>query len=230
VRTRRLLGAALAVSVLLVGLVLVTVTAGPAAACTCVGFRSEAARAAASDAIFVGEVVGRRVDPSASTRKTGSMLYADPVVFTFEVSRVYKGAVSQRQEIVTPRGGGGACGGFGLELRGTELRGTGPFLVFAHQLSKALYPGHRYGASLCSGGRELADGAPKLGGLAARAPAKGASGPSTATTLGGLAAPAPAKPASGPSRASLMAGVGVLATVVTVGLVVRRARRQARAD
>jgi hypothetical protein len=225
VRNRRLLGLALAVSVLLGGLVLVTVTAGPAAACSCVRVRSEAERAAGADAIFVGELVGRRVDPSASARKAGNILFADPVVFTFEVSRVYKGAVSERQEIVTPGGGGGTCAGFGM-----GLRGTGPFLVFAHQLSSALYPGHRYGASLCSGSRALADGAPKLGGLSARAPAKPASGPSTATTLGGFSAPARAKPARGPSTASLMVGVGVLTTVVAVGLVVLRARRQARAD
>jgi len=226
VRFRRLLGAALAVSVLLGGLGLVTVTAGPAAACSCPQM-SEAARAAFSDAIFVGEVVGRRVDPSASAPTAGSIRFPDPVVYTFKVSRVYKGAISQRQEIVTPGGPGGSCGGFGIELRGTGLRGTGPFLVFAHHRSNPLY---RYGASLCSGGRALADGAPRLGGLSARAPAKGASGPSTATTLGGLSAPAPAKPASGPSTANLMVGVGVLAMVVAVGLVVLRARRQASAD
>jgi hypothetical protein len=116
VKIRRLLGAALTVSVLLGGLVVV-VTAGPAAACTCAGVRSEAERAAGADAIFVGELVGSRVDPSASPSARSRPLLA-PVVFAFEVSRVYKGAVSERQEIVTPGGGESGCGGSGLGSAG----------------------------------------------------------------------------------------------------------------
>jgi hypothetical protein len=63
---RRLLGAALTVAVLLAGLLLVT--AGPAAARTCVQM-TEAQRAARADAVFVGRLVGSRVDPSALTRE-----------------------------------------------------------------------------------------------------------------------------------------------------------------
>jgi hypothetical protein len=147
-------------------------------------------------------LVGSRIDPSASAREAGSRPRPAPVVFTFEVNRVYKGAVGERQEIVTPRGGGAGCGGFGI-----GLRGTGPFLVFAHQASNAMYqvgPG-QYGSSLCSGSRALADGKPALGGLPAREPDRG------------------------PSTASLAVGVGVLAAVVAVGLAVLRARRQASA-
>ena len=104
-KIRRLLGAALAVSMLLGGLVLVTVTAGPAAACSCFAGDSEPKRAARADAIFVGALVGDgRVDPSAAAPKTRSRPFPAPVVYTFEVSRVYKGAVGQRQEIVTPGG------------------------------------------------------------------------------------------------------------------------------
>jgi hypothetical protein len=188
---------------LLGGLLLVTVSAGPAAACSCAQGSSEPKRAAGADAIFVGELVGWRVDPSASAREAGSGPWPAPVVFTFEVSRVYKGAVGERQEIVTPGGGGAGCGGFGI-----GLRGRGPFLVFAHQASNAMYvvgPG-RYGSSLCSGSRALADGEPTLGGLSAR------------------------EPESGSSTAILTVGAGVLAVAVAVGLAVLMARRQARAD
>ena len=205
-RIRRLLGAALAVSVPLGGLLLVTVTAGPVAACSCIQGRSEPERAARADAIFVGALVGSRVDPSASAREARSRPFPAPVVFTFEVSRVYKGAVGQRQEIVTPGGGGAGCGGFGI-----GLQGAGPFLVFAHQASNANYQvgTGQYGSSLCSGSRALADGEPALGGLSAREP-------------GGQD--------RWPSTAGLTVGVGVLAAVVAVGLAVLRARRRASAD
>lgn len=175
-RIRRLLGAALAMSVLLGGLLLATVTAGPAAACTC--------------------LEGTRSRPFP---------LPPPVVFTFEVSRVYKGAVGQRQEIVTPGGGDAGCGGFGI-----GLRGAGPFLVFADQASNAVYqigPG-QYGSSMCSGSRALTDRAPNLGGLPAR-------------ELGGQD--------HGPSGAGLAVGVGVLAAVVVAGLAVLRVRRRPNA-
>ena len=69
-RIRRLLGAAFAVSVLLGGLLLVTVTAGPAAACTCFAGDSEPKRAARADAIFVGTLVGK---PKADPEKQAEM-------------------------------------------------------------------------------------------------------------------------------------------------------------
>jgi hypothetical protein len=200
VRIRRLLGAALTVAVMAGGLVLVA--AGPAAACSCFAGDSEPKRAARADAIFVGELIGRRIDPLDWISEIGSRPRSAPVVYIFEVSRVYKGAVSQRQEIVTPGGGAAGCGG--IE---TGVRGPGPFLVFAHQGSNALYQLGlgQYGASLCSGSRSLAKGEPALGGLPARAP-------------------------SWPSPAGLVAGVKVLAAVVVVGLAVLRGRRKASAD
>jgi hypothetical protein len=200
VKTRRLLGAALTVSVLVGGLVLVN--AGPAAACSCMQVRSETERAARADAIFVGTLVGRRVDPLAWAGVAMTRPGPAPVVFTFEVSRVYKGAVSERQEIVTPGGGEVGCGGFGF-----RLRGPGPFLVFADQSSNANYQLGlgQYGASLCSGSRALAEGEPALGGLAARAP-------------------------SWPSAAGLVVGAKVLAVVVVAGVAIVRGRRRARAD
>ena len=105
-RTWGRLGAvALTVAVMVSGLLVMT--AGPAAACTCAMVRSEAERMARADAVFVGELIGSRVDPSASPRETRRIPYRAPVVLTFKVSRVYKGAVGERQEIVTPGGGDG---------------------------------------------------------------------------------------------------------------------------
>ena len=141
---RRLLGAALSVPMIIGGLLLVT--AGPAVACSCARLRSEVERAARADAVFVGTLVSQvnRIDRGAEravqeARRTSNSavliqaLRSDSsrVVWTFEVSLVYKGAVGNRQEIVTPPGGPDNCGGFGL-------RGTEPFLVFAHKPSHEL--------------------------------------------------------------------------------------------
>lgn len=132
-------------------------------------------------------------------------------VWTFQVSRVYKGAVGARQEIVAPPGGpdGANCSGVGRRHPGTE-----PFLVFAYNSAGDRYrlqPG-QYASSLCSGSRPLADGGePDLGGLPA-----GESGRSD----------------SAPSPARLAVGLGVLAAAVAagLGLFTLRARRRARAD
>jgi hypothetical protein len=112
VRIWRLLGVVLAVPVMLGGLLLVT--AEPAAGCTCVQM-TEAQHAASVKTVFVGALVDSRVDPSVLTRKyrearlrerdaRSTFRNLDPVVLTFEVSRVYKGAVGKRQEIVIPPG------------------------------------------------------------------------------------------------------------------------------
>jgi hypothetical protein len=200
VKIPRLLGAALTVAVMAGGLVLIA--AGPASACSCAGVRSEAERAARADAVFVGELVGRRVHPLAWVGEDNMRRpRRAPFVFTFKVSRVYKGVVSERQEIVTPGGAGGSCGGLGI-----GVRGPGPFLVFAYQSSNALYPLSlgQYGSSLCSGSRALADGEPALGGLPAYEP-------------------------SWPPPAGLVVGVKVLAVVVVAGVAIVRGRRRAGA-
>jgi hypothetical protein len=69
VRIPRRLGAAALMMAVMAGGLLV-ITAGPAAACSCAVVRSEAERMARADAVFVGELVGSRVDPSASPRET----------------------------------------------------------------------------------------------------------------------------------------------------------------
>jgi hypothetical protein len=177
VRIRTLLGAALTVPVLIGGLVLVT--AGSAAACSYPTPASEAEYAARADAVLVGALVSRvdRIDRAAQTaraelaRKVGIRPYSvdqvreligkvarssDRAVLTFEVWRVYKGAVGERQEIVTSPG---PCA--------RPLSGAGPFLVFAHKPSPdmarqyQLQPGQYV---FSSGSRALADGGePSLG-------------------------------------------------------------------
>lgn len=178
-RIRRLLGAALTVPLLIGAWLLVT--AGPAVACSCAMVRSESERAARADAIFVGQLISRvdRIDPQVEravrefTRTSNRAVVARAMrnnssrtVWTFQVSRVYKGAVGKRQEIVTPPGGPGGpnCSGVG----GLQHPGTEPFLVFAYNSAgdtDRLEPGP-YASNMCSGSRPLADGGPPaLGGL-----------------------------------------------------------------
>jgi hypothetical protein len=66
VRIGRLPGAVVAASMMIGGLLLVT--ARPAAACTCAQM-TEAQLAASVDVLFVGTLVGSRVDPSVLTRE-----------------------------------------------------------------------------------------------------------------------------------------------------------------
>lgn len=235
----RLGAVALTVAVMAGGLLLVT--AGPAAACSCAVVRSEAERMARADAVFVGELVGSRVDPSAAPRETRRIPYPAPVVLTFKVSRVHKGAVSERQEIVTPGGGGAGCGGFGI-----GLRGTGPFMVFAFNSAGDMYrlqPG-QYASNLCSGSRALTDrGTPVPGGPPATgAPGRPDNSPSPTIAPRALAdnpAAAPSgipatgtsgRPDDSPSTASLTIGLGLLAAMVAFGLAILRTRRRSRAD
>ena len=221
-RIWRLLAAVLAVPVMLGGLLLVT--AEPAAGCTCVQM-TEAQHAARAKTVFVGALVNSRVDPSVFTRKyrearlrdrnaRSTFRDLDPVVLTFEVSRVYKGAVGKRQEIVIPPAAtrDGTCGFY-------VPAGLGPWLVFGYQTSGddtyQLDPGQYLSTfgSLCSGGsRALADGGEPA--------------------LGGPPAGAPGGPDSWPFPARLVVGVGVLAVGVAagLGLAILRARRRASAD
>jgi hypothetical protein len=151
-------------------------------------------------------------------------------MWTFAVSRVYKGAVGEHQEIVTPLGGpgGGNCSGIEHRHPGTE-----PFLVFAYRTARdkdRLQVG-QYASNICSGSRPLADGdEPVLGGLPARE--SGAPGSSPSPTRGGLAAPEPGGQDSSPTPASLVVGVGILAAAVAagLGLATLKARRRARHD
>ena len=266
---RRLLGAALMVSVLLGGLVVVT--AGPAVACSCAMVRSEAERVARSDAVFVGTMVSQveRIDQKARELMRSSdpavrlRVYSSDssrVVWTFQVSRVYKGVVGERQEIVTSMEPP-AWAGIVNSCSALKFQAPGPFLVFAYKPSPGLssrYPldPGQYMSGSCSGSRPLAAGSgPALGGLVAREPSGTASSPSPtragppagapggpdswpspasspSPTRGGPPAGAPSGSDSSPSPTSLVVGVGVLAVGVAagLGLAILRVRRRASAD
>jgi hypothetical protein len=205
---------------------LVLVTAEPAAACSCVDPGSDAAKAAHADAVFVGTLISQvtQIDPRVEqaqrefTRTSDQRVLVRALsnnrsrtVWTFQVSRVYKGAVGEVQEIVAPPGGPGGpnCGGVGGRDPGTE-----PFLVFAYSSAGDWYrlrPG-QYASNLCSGSRPLADGGEP--------------------DLGGPPASAPSRSESAPSPARLAVGLGVLAAAVAagLGLFTLRARRRAGAD
>ena len=211
---RRLVGAALTVPMLIGGLLLVT--ARPAAACSC-AVMSEAKKAAYADAIFVGTLLDRRIgEPTGAVSSS-----TDMAVWTFEVSRVYKGTVSRRQEIATAVDGA-SCG--------LELSGPGPFLVFARRPNdgvakswwgdRQLDPG-QYVSHLCLGSRALTDGGePTFGGPPPSSPAPAPS-------------PAPARPpypapASSPAPAGVAIGAGALVAVgaAALGLAALRARKR----
>jgi hypothetical protein len=254
----RLLRAALGVPLLLGGLVLVT--AEPAVACTCYDV-SAAERVAHADAVFVGTLVSHVIHVDFKARDLMASL--DPAVawraflsdstrsvWTFQVSRVYKGAVRRRQEIITPPGapGGSNCSGVG----GLRHPGTEPLVVFAFRSGGHRYrpQSGQYASNMCSGSRPLADGGePATGGLLARQPsgpdrppspsrggllagASDGSASSPPSTRGGLPARAASGSASSPSRASLAMGVGLLAAGAGTGLrlLILRARRRAGAD
>jgi hypothetical protein len=153
---------------------LLLATARPAVAYSCAWRGSDAQHAARADAVFVGTLVSRvdRIDwaardklvresrlPSGQrvlVRKPGND--TSRAVLTYQVSRVYKGAVGKRQEIVIPLGW---SEGGGVNPR------PGPFLVFAYKPPGErfrLEPG-QYVSGICSGSRLLADGGPPaLGG------------------------------------------------------------------
>lgn len=120
-------------------------SARPAGACSCEVPTDQQALGRA-DAAFTGALV----DVVAPTEALVSS--ADPERFVFEVDEVFKGPVTARQTVVTPRGG---------ESCGLEISGPGPHLVFAFEdsgLTSGAEEGELY-SHLCSGTRLLADAA-----------------------------------------------------------------------
>lgn len=242
-RVRRLLRAALTLPLLIGGLVLVS--ASPAAACSCAIPGSETERATRANAVFVGTLISQatQIDPRVEraqgefTRTSDQKVLVRALrndtsrtVWAFQVSRVYKGTVGERQEIVAPPGGPGGpnCSGVGLRHPGAE-----PFLVFAYTSAGARYrlePG-QYASNMCSGSRPLADGGePDLAGLAASAPSRSDSAPPP--TYGAPPAGEPGRSDSAPPPARLTVGLGVVAAAVAtgLGLFILRVRRRTSAD
>jgi hypothetical protein len=96
-RSRRVILLALIVAFIVVPL-------PPARACSCSGGDSRD-RLAAADGAFIGELVGRR-----ETGPLGSIISSGrDVVYTFEVSEVFKGDIGRRVEIHSPASGA-SCG------------------------------------------------------------------------------------------------------------------------
>lgn len=259
-RIGKLPGAVLAASMMLGGLLLVT--AGPAAACTCAQM-TEAQLAARVDVLFVGTLVSSRVDPSVLTREyreerkrrervnPSAVPESDPVVLTFEVSRVYKGAVGKRQEIVIPFPP--AADKRVHDTCGSYVPATpGPWLLFASPASGdstlQLDPGQYLSGftRYCLGSRALAAGGEPGGGgapgVAVSSPSSTRGGPPAAARRGPISSPSPTRgappaaapsgPDSSPSPARLVVGVKVLVAGVGagLGLAILRARRRASAD
>lgn len=86
----------------LVSLTFLVFPATPALACSCVGGRTAGDYLDEADAAFVGDVISSRpVEVSPAGGRDGLQVGSPPLVFTFDVHHVYKGAVAERQEVVS---------------------------------------------------------------------------------------------------------------------------------
>jgi len=122
---------------------LLVATAPPAGACSCVAVDDTEAFAQA-DAVFTGTAVAQRGQPNSTS----------PTTLVFDVDRVYKGDVAERQEVRTPSSSA-ACGLTPID--------RAPLLVYATE------PGGQGDASLgatdgqlvahlCGGSRDATNG------------------------------------------------------------------------
>lgn len=121
----------------------ITATAEPAGACSCLAL-TDAQAYSRSDAVFTGRLVD--VKEPAAVRSS-----LDPATWVFSASRVYKGTVTRRQEVVTAISGA-SCG--------LEVAGPGKLLVFAVDGRGGLAAkpaGGQYSAGLCGGTRPLSE-------------------------------------------------------------------------
>jgi hypothetical protein len=130
-----------------------TFDASPAGACQCVGFTDRQAYDRA-DVVFVGGVVGYE-SPRPAVGGTSSSV--DPATWRFDVERVYKGAATATQEVVSEVSSA-SCG--------LSIPRSGEVLVFADSAgSSGLSPkpsAGQYYAGLCGGTRVIgAAGVPR---------------------------------------------------------------------
>lgn len=193
-------------------LVVLGPAASPAYGCDC-SAPSDAEAFESSDAVFVGEVV--RVDPPP---RAAVMSSADPAIWVFEVSEVYKGEVSARQEIVSEVSGA-SCG--------LEIPNHGEFLVFGTTEGWRLVVGEgQYYAGMCGGTRPTAEGPFAVEGVVASPPLPAPEfhpfeSPDPGSSRAALGAATGFDPADSSSTRSLPAVValGALAMFVVAGLV-----------
>ena len=189
---------------------LVVVGASPAQACSCAG-GTTAEFAERADAVFTGRLVSR-TEPSRLETS------ADPALHVFAVDAVAKGAVSERQEILSPVSGA-SCG---LELSGEET-----VVVFATRTADLYLDGsgpeledNQYYAYLCDGSAPLT---PQLEAeLAALGPVVRPIVPEPAAPVEPRAAATTAPDQDGPAVALLVLGGAV---VLGAGALVLRRRR-----
>ena len=156
---RRLLGSALGLTLVATTLV-VAGAAGPAQACSCAPSTDQQAFDRA-DAVFVGRVTDRDADDSGPERST-----FDPVVWTFEVSKVFKGRVTSDQEIVSPRGGA-SCG--------LDLVEGDRYYLFAwldSSFPEVELGAGQFAADLCNGTRRVSQESLHVPGVRGHAPSK----------------------------------------------------------
>ena len=188
---------------------LVVLGATPAQACSCAG-GTTAEFAERADAVFTGRLVSRDVPRELMTS-------ADPALHVFAVDAVAKGAVSERQEVLSPVSGA-SCG--------LEITGDGPVAVFATRTADS-FPGiptpeladDQYFAYLCGGSAPLT---PQLeADLGPLRPV--AADPGPAVPVQPRAASTTSPDRDGPAAALLVVGGG--AVLLGAGALVLRRRR-----
>jgi len=192
---------------------LVVVGAGPAQACECVG-DTTAGFTERADAVFTGRLISRE-EPDGPVRSS-----ADPALHVFSVDAVAKGAVSERQEVLSPLSGA-TCG--------LEVAGDGPVVVFATRATDPSIAGDwpplrddQYYASLCGGTAPLT---PQLEAeLTGLRPVTPMTAPPQAAPVEPRAASTAAPDRDGPLGALLVLGAAV---VLGAGALLLR-RRKAR--
>lgn len=190
---------------------LVVVGAAPAQACSCAG-GTTAEFAARADAVFTGRLVSR-TEPDRPIRSS-----ADPALHVFAVDAVVKGAVSARQEVLSPVSGA-TCG--------LELTGEGPVAVFATRTpdpyisaSDPDLADDQYYAYLCGGSAPLT---PEL--EAELGPLRPvAASPPPAAPVEPRAAATSSPDRDGPAAALLVLGGGAVLVCAGALLVLRRRR------
>lgn len=187
-------------------------SAPPAGACSCAS-PTDAEALAQADAAFTGSLVDEVADTEGAVFSS-----SDPERFVFEVETVFKGEVTSRQTVITPRGG---------ESCGLEISGPGPYLVFAFddsELTSGADAGELY-SHLCSGTRALAEGDVPINFTSAPpasandTPSDSLPGPESATAVEGDEGTMP--------WVLLAAGAGLILVVVVA---VRRARTSSRSE
>ncbi len=206
--------ARLGLVLLFVGAAVPTLGAGTAHACSC-AMRTEAESFRDAEAVFTGTLVSRDL-PNAGNRMQSSI---DPAIHTFAVDRVYKGSITDPQRVVS-YSGGTSCG--------LELRGSGPFVVFAGRGEGGAQSLTDYRdlpkAFLCGGTRALAanETLPFGPGAAPAAAPSSPSSPST-DTPSILGPSSDAEEDDGPGTSTAVA-LGIAAVALIAGGIVLRTR------